>query len=357
MSSGPSQATFGTSGSSWIVRPMPWPVSSAQTLKPRRSTSACTAAPIAPTLLPAVATASPRRSADWAAAESRCSRGRRADRDGAAGVGVVAVELGGDVELDQLAVAQAARARDAVDALVVDGDADRAGEVVGQRRGGAGAVGGEDPGGDVVELLRRDRRAAPGAPSPGSPRRPRGPRRAERPAHQGRRWTPCHPHRSMSSATFSPAVARRRARAHDRFTGPRRQRCRPPRGLRGLRGRGRARRPRARGGRQVQEGVRRGAGDRDRRALARAHPRVRRPPGRAVAGALLRDASSRSRPSRSRTRCAGSASSTASSSSRSSPPSSSGATATSSSTRSARARTASSCAASTRPVAGTTSFR
>ena len=64
MSSGPSQAMFGTSGSSWIVRPMPWPVSSAQTLKPRRSTSACTAAPIAPTLLPAVATASPRRSAD-----------------------------------------------------------------------------------------------------------------------------------------------------------------------------------------------------------------------------------------------------------------------------------------------------
>ena len=74
MSSGPSQATFGTSGSSWIARPMPWPVSSAQTLKPRRSTTVCTAAPIAPTLLPAVAAASPRRSADSAAAASRCSR-------------------------------------------------------------------------------------------------------------------------------------------------------------------------------------------------------------------------------------------------------------------------------------------
>ena len=53
VSSGPSQAMFGTSGSSWIRRPMPWPVSSAQTLKPRRSTSAWTAAPIAPTLSPA----------------------------------------------------------------------------------------------------------------------------------------------------------------------------------------------------------------------------------------------------------------------------------------------------------------
>ena len=70
---------------------------------------------------------------------------------------------------------------------------------------------------------------------------------------------------------------------------------------------------------------------------------------------LPTSASSRSRPSRSTTRCAGSASSTASSWSRSSPRSSSGATATSSSTRSAPARTASSCAASTRPGAGTRS--
>ena len=156
MSSGPSQATFGTSGSSWIARPMPWPVSSAQTLKPRRSTSVWTAAPIAPTLLPAVAAASPRRSADCGGGrEPLLARARsRPTGDGAAGVGVVAVELGGDVELDQLALAQAARAGDAVHALVVDGDADRAGEVVGQRGRGAGAVGGEDAGGDVVELLR-----------------------------------------------------------------------------------------------------------------------------------------------------------------------------------------------------------
>ena len=76
VSSGPFQAMFGTSGSSWMRRPMPWPVSSAQTLKPRRSTSDCTAAPIAPTLLPAVAALSPRRSADWAAAARRCSRAR-----------------------------------------------------------------------------------------------------------------------------------------------------------------------------------------------------------------------------------------------------------------------------------------
>ena len=53
--------------------------------------------------------------------EPLLARARRAPTgDGAAGVGVEAVELGGDVELDQLALAQAARARDAVHALVVD---------------------------------------------------------------------------------------------------------------------------------------------------------------------------------------------------------------------------------------------
>ena len=67
MSGGPSQATFGTSGSSWIRRPIPCPVSSAQTLKPRLVTSASTAAPIAPTFAPAVAASRPRRSADCAA--------------------------------------------------------------------------------------------------------------------------------------------------------------------------------------------------------------------------------------------------------------------------------------------------
>ena len=80
-----------------------------------------------------------------------------------------------------------------------------------------------------------------------------------------------------------------------------------------------------------------------------------RPSRRAVAGARLRRASSRSRPSRSATRCAGSAGSRGSSRTRSCPPSSSGATATSSSTRSAPARTGRSCAASTRPAASTRS--
>ena len=79
--------------------------------------------------------------------------------DRAAGVGVEAVELGGDVELDQLALAQPARAGDAVDALVVDGDADGAGEVVVEPRAGAGAVAGEDLRGDLVELAGGHARA------------------------------------------------------------------------------------------------------------------------------------------------------------------------------------------------------
>jgi hypothetical protein len=88
----------------------------------------------------------------------RRRRPRLADRQRDAGVGVVAVELGRDVELDDVAVAQAARAGDAVDGLVVDADADRAGEVVGQDRAGARAVTGEDARGDVVQLARGDAR-------------------------------------------------------------------------------------------------------------------------------------------------------------------------------------------------------
>ena len=49
-----------------------------------------------------------------------------------------------------------------------------------------------------------------------------------------------------------------------------------------------ARRPRARGRRQVQARLRRGARGRDPRAEPRADPAGRRPPGRAVAGAALR---------------------------------------------------------------------
>ncbi len=79
-----------------------------------------------------------------------------ADGDRAARVGVEAVELGGDVELDQLALTQPPWARDAVDGLVADRDADRAREVVVQLRPGAGAVRGEDAGGGSVELTGRD---------------------------------------------------------------------------------------------------------------------------------------------------------------------------------------------------------
>ena len=69
---------------------------------------------------------------------------------------------------------------------------------------------------------------------------------------------------------------------------PRRQRRRPPRRLRRLRRRRAARRPRPRGGRQVQARLRRGARGRDPRAVARPDRAGRRPPRRAVAGAPLR---------------------------------------------------------------------
>ena len=84
----------------------------------------------------------------------------------------------------------------------------------------------------------------------------------------------------MSSATSHPAVARRRARAHDRLAGPRRERRRAPRRLRRVRRRRRARRSRAGRRRQGQEGLRRGARGGDRRALARPRPGGRRPPRR-----------------------------------------------------------------------------
>jgi hypothetical protein len=79
-----------------------------------------------------------------------------ADGDGAAGVGVEAVELGGDVELDEVAAAQDALAGDAVDGLVIDADARRAGKVVVQPRARAGACARELARGDRVELGGRD---------------------------------------------------------------------------------------------------------------------------------------------------------------------------------------------------------
>ena len=66
-------------------------------------------------------------------------RPRVADDDRAAGVGVEAVELRGDVELDEVAAAQAPPAGDAVHRLVVDADAGRAGKAVVELRARAGA--------------------------------------------------------------------------------------------------------------------------------------------------------------------------------------------------------------------------
>jgi hypothetical protein len=86
-----------------------------------------------------------------------------ADRHRDRGVGVEAVELGGDVELHELARAQSPGARDAVHRLVVDADADRPREPVDERGGGAGAVAGEHLRGMGVELGGGDARAhAPG---------------------------------------------------------------------------------------------------------------------------------------------------------------------------------------------------
>ena len=106
---------------------------------------------------------------------------------------------------------------------------------------------------------------------------------------------------------------------------------------------------------QAQEGLRRGAHRRAARARPRPHRRRSRRTRARRGRCCPTSASSRSRPSRSTTRCGGSAGSTASSSSRSCPPSSSGATATSSSTRSAPATTASWSAASTRRARGSAS--
>ena len=139
---------------------MPWPVSSWQTLNPLRSTSCCTAAPMSPVRAPATAAFMP-ASQPGARRRDEPLRARRhgADRHRDAGVGVVAVELGRDVELHELALLQPPRAGDPVDRLVVDADAGHAGEVVGQLRRGARAVAREHAGGDRVELGGRHARA------------------------------------------------------------------------------------------------------------------------------------------------------------------------------------------------------
>jgi hypothetical protein len=66
-----------------------------------------------------------------------------ADDDGGGRVGVVAVELGGDIDRQQLAVAQEARTGNAVDDLVVGG--------------WPGQAGGSDPGCDAASASRRRR--------------------------------------------------------------------------------------------------------------------------------------------------------------------------------------------------------
>ena len=77
-------------------------------------------------------------------------RGRDLDGDG--GVCVVAVFYGGEVELDEIAGLDRARARDAVDDFVVDADADVAGEIVDERRRGLGAVFSQDFCGDGAKV-------------------------------------------------------------------------------------------------------------------------------------------------------------------------------------------------------------
>src|SRR4051812_204540 len=90
--------------------------------------------------------------------EARDPRRDPADGHADRRVGVVAVELGGDVELDELARPQPPRAGDPVHRLVVDADADRAGEAVHERGRGARAVAGENARGERVELGGRDAR-------------------------------------------------------------------------------------------------------------------------------------------------------------------------------------------------------
>ena len=68
-------AKFGTVGPSWIVRPMPWPVSSRSTRAPRRSTAASTIPPSSAFVMPGRTAASASFSALCAVATSRLTPG------------------------------------------------------------------------------------------------------------------------------------------------------------------------------------------------------------------------------------------------------------------------------------------
>ncbi len=67
-------------------------------------------------------------------------------------VGVEAVKLGGHVELDQVPLTQAAKARDAMDGLVVDADAGHPGEAVVDLRSRASTSPPEDAPRDRIKL-------------------------------------------------------------------------------------------------------------------------------------------------------------------------------------------------------------
>ena len=148
-------AKFGTLGSSWMVRPTPWPPSSRMTWKPRRRTSRSTARPMSLVRLPGRAAARALSEGAFGAMGEFARfflRGRDLDGDG--GVGVVAVFHGGEIEFDEVAGLDGARAGNAVDDLVVDADADVAGKIVDERRRGLRAVFFKDVRGDRGEFSR-----------------------------------------------------------------------------------------------------------------------------------------------------------------------------------------------------------
>jgi hypothetical protein len=74
------------------------------------------------------------------------------DFDADGGVGVVAVFDGGEVQFDEIAGLDHAKAGDAVNHFVVDADAHVAGEIVDQRWRGLGAVFSEDASADFGEF-------------------------------------------------------------------------------------------------------------------------------------------------------------------------------------------------------------
>jgi len=83
----------------------------------------------------------------------------RADRHGPRGVGVVAIQLGRDIERDQLAGANDPGPGNAVHDFLVDRDAYRGGVVVGQDRPRLRAVAGKGGRGEPVELGRAHARS------------------------------------------------------------------------------------------------------------------------------------------------------------------------------------------------------